>query len=151
MRPAECRTSGPYLRKPRAICLYLSRRHDHAVQMDTRESAVEIVAHAVRLLQAATAIGAEILVLRYQLRSRAICKRGTAAMCISLCFHSRRWGIDIGVFSRTSSANATILPDDATPKPDGIFGKDTKGIIPFRRLRWCSTCVIVGSTPAVDV
>jgi hypothetical protein len=25
---------------------------------------------------------------------------------------------------------------DATPKPDGIFGKDTKGIIPFRRLRW---------------
>jgi hypothetical protein len=43
MRAAECRTSGPYLRKPRAICLYLSRRHDHAVQMDTRESAVEII------------------------------------------------------------------------------------------------------------
>lgn len=26
-----------------------------------------------------------------------------------------------------------------------------KGIIPFCRLLWCSTCVIVGSTPAVDV
>src|SRR6266568_219901 len=38
MRAAECRTSGPYLRKPRAICLYLSGRYDHAVQMDTRES-----------------------------------------------------------------------------------------------------------------
>src|SRR6516164_3698481 len=47
--------------------------------------------------------------------------------------------------------HATILPDDATPKPDGIFGKDTKGIILFRRLRWCSTCVIVGSIPAVDL
>jgi hypothetical protein len=43
MRAAECRTSGPYLRKPRVICLYLSRRHDHAVQMDTRESTVEII------------------------------------------------------------------------------------------------------------
>src|SRR6266446_570409 len=38
-------------RKPRAICLYLSRRHDHAVQMDTRESAVEIIpARAHRLM-----------------------------------------------------------------------------------------------------
>src|SRR5215831_6727608 len=37
MRAAGCRTSGPYLRKPRVIYLYLSRRHDHAVQMDTRE------------------------------------------------------------------------------------------------------------------
>ena len=35
-------------------------------------------------------------------------------------------------------------------RPDMIFGKD-KGIVPFRRLLWCSTCVIVGSTPAVDV
>jgi hypothetical protein len=26
-----------------------------------------------------------------------------------------------------------------------------EGIVPFRRLLWCSTCVIVGSTPAVDV
>src|SRR5690348_16615474 len=43
MRTAECRTSGPYLHKPRAICLYLSRRHDHAVQVDTRESVVEII------------------------------------------------------------------------------------------------------------
>src|SRR5262249_49724058 len=43
MRAAECWTSGPYLRKPRVICLYLSRRHDHAVQMDTRESTVEII------------------------------------------------------------------------------------------------------------
>src|SRR5215469_7798690 len=43
MRAAERRTSGPYLRKPRAICLYLSRKHDHAVQMDTWESAVEII------------------------------------------------------------------------------------------------------------
>src|SRR5262249_52088006 len=48
MRAADCRKSGPYLRKPRAICLYLSRRHDHSVQMDTRESAVEII-RAVRL------------------------------------------------------------------------------------------------------
>jgi hypothetical protein len=43
MRAAECRTSGPYLRKPRAVSLYLSRKHDHAVQMDTRESTVKIV------------------------------------------------------------------------------------------------------------
>src|SRR5262249_1890840 len=51
MRAGERRTSGPYLRKPRAICLYLSRRHDHAVQMDTRESAVEIIpARAHRLM-----------------------------------------------------------------------------------------------------
>jgi hypothetical protein len=42
MRAAERRTSGPYLRKPRAICLYLSSRHDHAMQMDTQESVVEI-------------------------------------------------------------------------------------------------------------
>ena len=60
------------------------------------------------------------------------------------------------IASKCWSANivrdhATILPNDATSKPDGIFGKDTKGMIPFRRLRWCSTCVIVGSTPAVDV
>jgi hypothetical protein len=32
----------PHLRKPRAICLYLSGRHDHALQVDTRESVVEI-------------------------------------------------------------------------------------------------------------
>ena len=31
------------LRKPRVIYLYLSRRHDHAVQMDTRESTPEKV------------------------------------------------------------------------------------------------------------
>src|SRR5262249_41581420 len=37
MRAAERRTSGPYLPKPRAICLYLSGRHDHAVQMDPRK------------------------------------------------------------------------------------------------------------------
>src|SRR5262249_22167049 len=43
IRAAECRTSGPYLRKPRVIYLFLSRRHDHAVQMDTRESTVEII------------------------------------------------------------------------------------------------------------
>src|SRR5262245_1144147 len=42
MRAAERRTSGPYLRKPWAICLYLTGRHDHTVQMDPRESAVEI-------------------------------------------------------------------------------------------------------------
>jgi hypothetical protein len=64
--------------------------------------------------------------------------------------------VDANIASKCGSANivrdhATILPNDATPKPDGIFGKDTKGMIPFRRLRWCSTCVIVGSTPAVDV
>src|SRR5262249_18823616 len=43
MRAAECRAPGSYLRKPRAICVYLSPGHDHAVQMDTRESAVEII------------------------------------------------------------------------------------------------------------
>jgi hypothetical protein len=37
------RASGPHLRKPRAICLHLSGRHDHAVQVDTRESVVEII------------------------------------------------------------------------------------------------------------
>src|SRR5262249_46347656 len=36
------------------------------------------------------------------------------------------------ITSECRSANivrdhATILPDDATPKPDGIFGKDTRG------------------------
>jgi hypothetical protein len=73
-------------------------------------------------------------------------------MCISLCFHSRRWGHRHRcLLANIVRDHATILPDDATPKPDGIFGKDTKGIILFRRLRWCSTCVIVGSTPAVDV
>src|SRR5262249_44123686 len=41
MRAAECRAPGSYLRNPRAICVYLSAGHDHAVQMDTRESAVE--------------------------------------------------------------------------------------------------------------
>jgi hypothetical protein len=41
----ECEplSAGRYLRKPRAICLYLSGRYDHAVQMDTRESVVEII------------------------------------------------------------------------------------------------------------
>src|SRR5260221_14514812 len=43
MRAAKRRTSGPYLRKPRAICVYLSGRYDHAVQMDTPESVVEII------------------------------------------------------------------------------------------------------------
>src|SRR5262249_41353924 len=42
MRAATRRTSGPYLRKPRAMCLYLSGKHDHAVQMDARESVVEM-------------------------------------------------------------------------------------------------------------
>ena len=37
------------------------------------------------------------------------------------------------ITSECRSANivrdhATILPDDATPKPDGIFGKDTRTI-----------------------
>ena len=41
--PLKRRTSGPYLRKPRAICLYLSGKHDRAVQMDTRESVVELI------------------------------------------------------------------------------------------------------------
>src|SRR5215510_1300838 len=67
MRAAERRTSGPYLRKPRAICLYLSRRHDHAVQMDTRESAVEIVPQMrqwviVALVKALDVVAIEALV-----------------------------------------------------------------------------------------
>ena len=41
MRAAERRPPGSYLRNPRAICLYLSK-HDHAVQMDARESVVEM-------------------------------------------------------------------------------------------------------------
>ena len=32
-----------HLRKPRATCLYLSGRQDHAVQVDARESVVEII------------------------------------------------------------------------------------------------------------
>src|SRR5262249_7277989 len=42
MRAAERRPPGSYLRNPRAICLYLSGKHDHAVQMDARESVVEV-------------------------------------------------------------------------------------------------------------
>jgi len=43
MRSAECRPPGSYLRNPRAICVYLSAGYDHAVQMDTRESVVQII------------------------------------------------------------------------------------------------------------
>jgi len=32
----------PSVMRPLTICLYLSRRYDHAVQMDPREDAVEI-------------------------------------------------------------------------------------------------------------
>jgi hypothetical protein len=37
MRAAEPRTSGPYLHKPRAICLYLSGRYDHTANGHTRK------------------------------------------------------------------------------------------------------------------
>src|SRR6516164_7757408 len=43
MRTADCRAPGSYLRKPRAIYVYLSPGHDHAMQMDTRESVVQII------------------------------------------------------------------------------------------------------------
>jgi hypothetical protein len=34
---------------------------------------------------------------------------------------------------------------------DHLVGAQHGGIVPFCRLLWCSTCVVVGSTPAVDV
>src|SRR5258708_36808107 len=42
MRPAPRRRSGPCLRKPRAIRLHLSARHDRALQMDAQASVIEM-------------------------------------------------------------------------------------------------------------
>src|SRR5215469_1390264 len=39
----ECEPLSAGRRVPRAICVYLSAEHDHAVQMDTRESVVQII------------------------------------------------------------------------------------------------------------
>src|SRR6266436_5098827 len=48
--------------------------------------------------------------------------------------------------------HATILPDDATPKPDGIFGKDSGikvvGIAPSMRVPENTACAVGVETPA---
>src|SRR5262249_8645605 len=57
MRTAECRAPGSYLRKPRAIYVYLSPGHDHAIQMDTRESVVQIISPTSAVPPRRTRIG----------------------------------------------------------------------------------------------
>src|SRR6266478_2666434 len=48
--------------------------------------------------------------------------------------------------------HATILPDDATPKPDGIFGNDSGikviGIEPSMRVPKKTACAVEVETPA---
>jgi hypothetical protein len=64
-----------------------------------------------------------------------------------------RFAPKAGIIWFTPAGNFWRMPPSPPRAVHSITSsaRSREGIVLFRRLLWCSTCVIVGSTPAVDV